>query len=162
VHGGSPRLSHHNGAVTYRERLRPSPLLIVMCVLLIPAVILVFAPIDLLTGIIAGVVLYVIVLVVLIGSAPTVGIGPEGLRAGRALLPLEYVGHAEALDGADAFAARGTGLDARAFAYFRGNISGLVRVANTDTTDPAPYWVISTRQPHAFAEAIRSATGCPD
>lgn len=129
-----------------------------MCVLLIPAAILVFAPIDLMAGIISGIVLYAVVIAVLLGTAPTVGVGPDGLRAGRALLPLEHLGEAEAIDGAEAIAARGTGLDARAFTFFRGSIPGVVRVANTDTADPAPYWVISTRQPHAFAEAIRIAT----
>ena len=152
-------LSQHNGDVTYRERLLPSTWLLVVCVLLVPAGILVFARIDLVTGIVGGILLYGIVLAALLGSAPTIGVGPEGVRAGRALLPLEHVGEVEAIDGVDAIAARGTGLDARAFTFFRGGAPGVVRIANTDAADPAPYWLVSTRRPAEFAAAITAATG---
>jgi len=150
-----------NGAVTYRERLWPTPWLLIACLLLIPAGILVFAPIQLLAGIIGGLALYAIAVAWLLGSSPAVGIDATGLRAGRALLPLEHVGEATPLTGAAAVEARGTGLDARAFTLFRGWVPGVVRVENTDPDDPAPYWLVSSKRPAALAEAIRGAVAAP-
>lgn len=146
-----------NGAVTYRERLWPTPWLLIACLLLVPAGILVFAPIQLGVGIAGGIALYAIALGWLLGTSPLVAVDRVGFRAGRALLPLEHVGAVEPIDGAAATIARGTGLDARAFTLFRGWIPGVVRVENTDPADPAPYWLVSTRRPVALAAALETA-----
>ena len=127
------------------------------CLLLVPAGILVFAPLDLTVGIVVGIALTGAAGALLLGLAPTVGVGPDGLRAGRALLPLEHVGTVEVVEGDDARHARGPGLDARAFTCFRAGIPGAVRVANTDPADPAPYWLISSRRPAEFAASVEAA-----
>lgn len=157
MHSLRRALSKHNGAVTYRERLWPSPWLLIACLLLIPAGVLVFAPINLGAGILAGVGLYALALAFLLGTTPVIEVDSTSLRAGRARLPLDCVGAITPLEGADAVAARGTGLDARAFTLFRGWIPGVIRIENRDESDPAPYWLISTRRPAALATAITAA-----
>lgn len=146
------------GVVTYRERLWPSPWLLIACLLLVPTGILVLAPINLGAGVALGVVLYGLALAFLLGTTPVVAVEPTGLRAGKAVLPLEFVGAATPIDGAAATAARGIELDARAFTLFRGWFPGVVRITNTDPSDPAPYWLLSSKRPARLAAAIDAAT----
>ena len=146
-----------NGRVpSYRERLIPGPWLFIACALLIPAGLLVMLPIDTTVGIVGAIVLYAAAVAFLLGTTPLVEVTPEHFRAGRATLPLEFVGAAVALRGHDAFIARGQELDARAYILLRGFVKDVVRVQNTDPEDPAPYWVVSTRHPDKLAAALGS------
>jgi hypothetical protein len=79
------------------------------------------------------------------------------LFAGRARLPLANVGPATGYIGVEATAERGPRLDARAWLVIRGWIAPVVKVIVNDDEDPAPYWLISTRNPVALVEAIRKA-----
>lgn len=91
-----------------------------------------------------------------------VEVGPEGLRAGRAVLPLSAVGAVTALDGDDARTARGRDLDPAAYLVIRGYVPAVVRVEVADDTDPVPYWLMSTRRPErlvAVLEAARDEAG---
>jgi Protein of unknown function (DUF3093) len=85
-----------------------------------------------------------------------VGVGPDGLRAGRARLPLWAVGRVAALDADAARALRGPEADARAYLVLRGYVPGGVRVDVTDPDDPTPYWLVSSRHPDQLAEALRA------
>lgn len=78
----------------------------------------------------------------------------SGLRAGRAFLESPYVGQADALD-APAYRKRlGPDADYRAYLVTRPYIGHGVMVAVDDPSDPAPYWLISSRNPKALAEAL--------
>lgn len=142
---------------TYRERLVPGPGTFIASALIIPAALLAFLPIDTVVGIIAAIVLYAAIVVFLLATTPTIEVTPYALRAGRAVLPREFVGEAVALRGGDAFVARGQQLDARAHTLLRGFVKDVVRVENTDPEDPAPYWVISTRRPDALVAALSAS-----
>jgi hypothetical protein len=48
-------------------------------------------------------------------------------------------------------------LDARAWLCIRGWIDPVVRVQVTDPSDPAPYWVVSTRNPDQLVAALQAA-----
>ena len=142
----------------YRERLIPGVGAGVALLLLLPAVYLVLLPLDL-----PGAVPFVVALAatavaeaVLFGTAPTVEVGDGHLHAGPARIPVSLTGRTEAFRGAEATAARGTGLDARAFTLMRGWIDPVLRVELTDQDDPAPYWVVSTRRPERLAEALEA------
>ena len=125
--------------------------------LLLPAGLLVFLPIGVEVGIIGSIALLAIGLGFLWATTPTVEVTDAALRAGRATLPMQFVGTAVAITGEDATVARGRELDARAWLLLRGWVKDVVRVENTDPNDPAPYWLISTRRPAELVDALAEA-----
>jgi hypothetical protein len=142
---------------SYRERLWPSPWLFVSTALVIPASILVFAPIDLVVGVAVAVVLYAGCVLSLLALSPTIEIADGELRAGRAHIPMELVGEPTAFAGDQAFAERGPRLDARAFLVIRGWVRDVVRVPIEDPEDPTPYWLLSSRRPNDIVAAIQGS-----
>lgn len=141
----------------YRERLWASVWLFVSTALVIPAGILVFLPINLAVGVLVGVVLYAAVVFALVATSPTVEITTEAFIAGRASLPMRYVGQVSGFLAEDASLERGQRLDARAWLMIRGWVSPVVTVAVTDPEDPTPYWLVSTRRPEAVVAAVAEA-----
>lgn len=141
----------------YRERLWPSPWIIAIAALAIPASLLTFAAIDPVVGVTTGVVLFGGVIALATLSAPMIDVGDGMLRAGKARVPLALVGDIELARGLDARHARGPGLDARAYLVIRGDIDPVARIAIVDPGDPTPYWLISTRRPEALSAAINAA-----
>jgi len=93
----------------------------------------------------------------LIATAATVVVDDRVLRAGRARLPLRYVGRIAPLDAAQTRDARGRLADPAAYLCARGWISRSVLVEVDDDRDPHPYWLISTRDGHALARALAPA-----
>lgn len=142
---------------TYHERVWPALWLLVASILVIPASLIVFAPISWLVGAITGAVLYAGCVALWLVSARTIDVGAGQLKAGRARIPLSFVGEARALDGAEAFAARGPELDARAWLLIRGGVSGVVHVSIDDPDDPTPYWLLSSRHAKKLAAAINES-----
>jgi hypothetical protein len=139
----------------YRERLWPAPWLFFATALVIPASLLVFVPINVGVGAIVAVVLYAGCCAGLFLAAPVIEVTPDEFIAGRAHLPRTVVGEATAHEGAEAVLERGQRLDARAWLLIRGWVSPVVRVEVQDAEDPTPYWLVSTRKPHALVEALR-------
>ena len=138
----------------YREKLWPTPWIYIVSLLLIPASILVLAPVSLPAGIVTGIVLYVALVGSLTMTAPVIEVNGGRLRAGRAGIALDDIGEATPADEEQARIERGTGLDARAYLVIRGWIKPVVRVPVVDRADPTPYWLISTRRPKELAAAI--------
>ncbi len=52
----------------------------------------------------------------------------------------------------------GVEADARAYLLLRPYLKRAVRVDVTDPADPAPYWLLSTRQPDELAAALTGVT----
>jgi hypothetical protein len=141
----------------YREKLWPTPWIYAATLLLVPASVLVLAPVSMPAGIATGVILYLAVIAALSLTAPVIEVDEGMLRAGRAEISLAYTGEAvPALEG-DARIERGTGLDARAFLVIRGWVQPVVKVPITDPSDPAPYWLLSSRRPKELAAAINGS-----
>jgi hypothetical protein len=88
------------------------------------------------------------------GFGSVVQAGPEGLRVGAAHLPPAHIGAVEALDPRGFREQLGPDADARAWLRTRPYIEAGVRVEVADPTDPAPYWLISSRRPQALAAAL--------
>ena len=85
-------------------------------------------------------------------------VGPNVFRAGRAALPLEFIGRVRALDAQQAFRARTTSADPRAWLVLRTWASATaVMVEVIDQEDPHPYWLVSTRRPVELAAALQAA-----
>jgi hypothetical protein len=141
----------------YSERLLPGPMIFVISALIIPASLLVFLPINPSVGVVVAAVLYGACVFLLIASSPRVEVTDAAFFAGRARLPLANVGDATGYLGTEATAERGTRLDARAWLVIRGWVSPVVKVVVNDDRDPAPYWLVSTRNPSELIAAITKA-----
>lgn len=138
----------------YRERLWPAPWILIATALVIPASLLVLAPISVPVGAITGVVLYAGCVALFIYGAPILAVSATTLNAGRASIAVDHIGEVMPFDGEEASLERGQRLNARAFLVIRGGIRGVVRVQIMDPDDPTPYWLISTRHPTKLAAAI--------
>lgn len=141
----------------YRERLWATPWLFISTILVVPAIMLVFAPINFAFGVVLAIVFYVAIVVALIASAPVIRVTPAELVAGRASIPLEFIGEPHSFSGDDATLERGQRLDARAWLLIRGWIKPVVKVPVLDVDDPAPYWLISTRNPDRLVRVLDEA-----
>ena len=152
--GPLPRES--TGAL-YSEKLWPALWVWIVVVGISGACVLVLAPISIAAGITGAVVVFLVLVGSLIATTPAVVVTPRELRAGRAVLPREYVASAEAFTGDEATAERGTRLDGRAYLCIRGWISPLVRIELDDPEDPTPYWLVSTRRPAKLVAALHNS-----
>jgi hypothetical protein len=141
----------------YREKLWASPAPYVATALIVPASILVFAPISMLAGVLLAAGLYASCVLALVLSAPVVQVRNGELIAGRASISTDLVGEVQPFDGDEAALERGQRLDARAWLLIRGWIRPVVRIPIVDATDPAPYWLVSTRHPQKLAAAINGS-----
>ncbi|MET0353448.1 DUF3093 domain-containing protein [Plantibacter sp. MCCC 1A11337] len=141
----------------YRETLWPSPWVIIALALVVPATMLVLAPVSLAAGIVGAVVLYGGCLALAFGTAPRIQVSESSLSVGKASIPLGFIGEVVVYTGTDATAQLRTKLDARAWLMIRGWVHSLVKVEIVDPADPTPYWLLSSRRPQALADAIASA-----
>jgi hypothetical protein len=145
--------------IVYRERLWAAPWMFVAWALIIPASIIVFAPINMAIGIGCAIVLYAGCVFALVIGSPTIELTESHLRAGRANIERSYLGTAQAFDGSEATLQRGRLLDARAWLLIRGWTTAVVRVPILDQDDPVPYWLLSTRHPEEFMRALNDHAG---
>ncbi|SMQ66842.1 Protein of unknown function [Plantibacter sp. VKM Ac-1784] len=141
----------------YRETLWPSPWVIIALALVVPATMLVLAPVSLAAGIVGAVVLYGGCLALAFGTAPRIQVSEASLSVGKASIPLGFIGEVVVYTGTDATAQLRTKLDARAWLMIRGWVHSLVKVEIVDPADPTPYWLLSSRRPQALADAIAAA-----
>lgn len=141
----------------YRETLWPSPWVIIALALVVPATMLVLAPVSLAAGIVGAVVLYGGCLALAFGTAPRIQVSESSLSVGKASIPLGFIGEVVVYTGTDATAQLRTKLDARAWLMIRGWVHSLVKVEIVDPADPTPYWLLSSRRPQTLADAIASA-----
>lgn len=91
-------------------------------------------------------------------GAARVEVADGELRAGRARIPLEYVGNPEPLDAMGTRRVAGVEADARAYLLMRPYLKQSVRVPLVDPADPTPYWLLGSRRPKALAKAIADAS----
>lgn len=143
-------------AGTFTERLVPGPGLFIGLFMLAPMTALVMIAISTELAIPVGLAVYALVMTILMMTSPVISVENGVLTAGRARIPVEYLGDAELLGEAALRQAIGLECDARAYLLIRGWIHSGVRIANIDPADPAPYWVLTTRRPQALADAIKT------
>lgn len=153
----TPALPQPGLLPAFRERLWPTAWVFVTTALVIPASVIVFLPIDVLVGVITAVVLYGAIVAILVATSPVISVTHQALVAGRASLPLRFVGAAESFEAEEAFLERGQRLDARAWLIIRGWIGPVVKIAVTDDADATPYWLVSTRRPGELVAALTAA-----
>ncbi len=93
--------------------------------------------------------------------AAVIEVDTEAVRVGRDRLELGYLGDVAALDPAQSDRRAGVDADARAHLVLRPYVATAVELTLDDAGDPAPYWLVSSRRPAAFAAAVRTARGVP-
>jgi hypothetical protein len=86
-----------------------------------------------------------------------VSVDGETFRAGRAHIPLSYVGDVTPLDAEGVRRQAGVDADARAYLLLRPYLKRGVRVDITDPADPTPYWLVSCRRPDALVSSLEAA-----
>lgn len=94
------------------------------------------------------------------GSA-RVRVADGEFQAGRAHIPISFVGAVTPLDADATRLTAGREADARAYLLLRPYLKRSVRVDITDPADPTPYWLVSTRHPAQLAAALAPANGHP-
>lgn len=153
----SPLNAAPQTAVIYSERLWPSVWVwLIVCGLSL-AGILILAPISMLAGYTAAVVLFLIQAALLVLSTPRIEVGPHSLQVGRAHIERRFVGAVQAFRGEEATAQRGPQLHGLAYLCIRGWIGPVVRIEITDEADRTPYWLTSTRRPEQLVAALTAA-----
>jgi hypothetical protein len=95
---------------------------------------------------------------VFVGYGSTkVAVRGDTLYAGRASIPVRWLGTPVALDARASRQLAGVDADARAYLLLRPYVKQSVQVPVQDPADPAPYWMLSTRHPHRLVAAITEA-----
>lgn len=110
-------------------------------------------------GVVTWLVTQAVVVWLLVRTAPLVRVDERVLRAGRARLPLQYVGRVRVLDAATARRLRGVDSDASAYLCVRSWVPRALVVEVADPEDPHPYWLVSARRPERVAAAVQARLG---
>lgn len=139
---------------SYRERLWPSIWIYLATALVIPASILVLAPVSIVAGIVAALVLFGGLTGIFVVLAPVIEVKDGTLTAGKARIPIELLGPASVFRGDAATLQRGQRLDARAWLCLRGWVDPVVKIPLEDPDDPTPYWLVSSRNPEGLKAAL--------
>ena len=155
----SPVVEGRDGTVVqYRERLyAPWPVWLLSTVMTGSLGIAYGFPLGFAAGAAAFVASQGLVTWWLLSTAPLVVIDDTVFRAGRARLPLRFVGRIAPLDAAQTREARGPVADPAAYLCIRGWVSRSVLVEVEDPDDPHPYWLVSTRAGHDLARVLAAA-----
>lgn len=140
--------------MTYRERLWPTPWLLVAGLLLVPAVILMLAPISIPLAIPVSIASYAAFCGFLFATSPVIEVRDSTLRAGRAQISLNHIGHPDLVEADATRLLLSTQSDARAYLVIRSWIPESVRIPVKDEGDPTPYWLVSTRHPDRLRAAL--------
>jgi len=140
----------------YRERLSvPLSWWIIATAAVVTLYVITAVPAGVGAGIaVAGIAAVLLVTLFIRYGGAVVAVDSEKLRAGKAAIEREYLGKAEPLSGDDARNAFGRDCDPAAYLVLRSYLRGAVRVEITDPQDPAPYWLIATRNPERLAAAL--------
>ncbi|WP_433022615.1 DUF3093 domain-containing protein [Kribbella sp. CA-294648] len=140
----------------YRERLSvPVRWWIIAAALVVTLYVIIAVPAGVGAGIaVAGIAAALLITLFIRYGGAVVAVDSEKLRAGRAVIEREYLGKAEPLTGEAVRTAFGRDCDPAAYLVLRSYVRGAVRVGITDPQDPAPYWLIATRNPERLAAAL--------
>lgn len=146
--------------MTYSERLTPPVLWwLVAFAFGLTFVIAVGAILPLEIAALSLVVLVGLVVGVLLGTAPVVGVAGGAVFAAGARLPIAETGPIKVLEGEALRLRLGVEADPRAYLVYRAFCDQAVEVQVDDAADPHPYWLVSTRNAVAFAAAVEAARG---
>ena len=150
-------------AVAFRERLGPPWWVWVVGALLgAPLAVAYGAAFGSLSGWLVCAAYLAILCITLIATSPVICVDDLVIRAGRARLPLHYVGTVSALYPERMSNAKGINGDRAAYLVIRNWCSHTgVLIEVTDETDPHPFWLVTSRDPQGLAAALRRSMSTP-
>ncbi len=125
--------------------------------LIAPAIWMTLAPFNGQIGAIVGVALTAATVALRFAVARRIIVTDTVLQLGKATLPLEFIGRAEAIAKEDQFFARGALADHRAFFQLKSGLPELVRIEITDPSDPTPYALVSCRKSSELIAALNAS-----
>lgn len=105
-------------------------------------------------GVVVGLVLLVLGGILAWVTSPVVEVVGAELHAGKAHIPLRFLGDVRVLDRDGVREQMGPTWDPRAFACLRTWTGGAVRVEVIDEADTTPYWIVSSRRAGDLAAAL--------
>ena len=140
----------------FEERLYPSTGMYLAFSLLSPMVLLAAAPFGWPLAITLGATTLLAVLVLASVLSPMIVVDGERLLAGRMSIPLSAIGSATQIPVEELSSELGPSLDARAQLMIRGDLKTAVKIQISDSSDPTPYLVVSTRRPEDLVSALRA------
>ena len=152
-------MSESTRSVAYSERLWPSPGMWAVVLIAALAGGLMVGPYGTLVWVICAALAALLTGSGLVLASARIIVRDGTLQAGRAQIPVRFLGDSTWADGDEARAERGPKLDARAYLVIRGWVRPVLKVEVVDPEDPTPYWLVSTRHPRELAAAIRQAQG---
>jgi hypothetical protein len=139
--------------VRYTERLWPSFGILLATSLSFPMLLLAALPFGTEIGITISVTGTIALFALVILTAPTISVSAE-LIAGRMRIPLSVIGKTQPLNKLELRELIGAAADARAQLFIRGYVKSALKIEISDSSDPTPYVVISTRKPEQLAVAL--------
>lgn len=145
-----------NEPILYQERVRPNLGTFLAVATLLPAVTLVSEPFDIRVGLVLGAVLVLAIWAALFFLAPVIKVGKTTFSVGGASIPRVLLGKIDEIGKDQIFEERGPKLDPAAFKVFQGTVKTAIKVSIKDTSDPTPYWIISTRKPGQLATVLKA------
>jgi hypothetical protein len=120
-----------------------------------PSFWLVFAPLNADFGLILGIFATVFSVWIRFALSKRIVLTDQELIVGKARIPRDVLGKVTVIEKSDQFAEKGPKLDARAYVALKA-LNGLVKIENTDASDPTPYILVSTRKPEQLRQALTS------
>jgi len=138
----------------FEERLYPSAGMYVAYTLLTPMVMLVAAPFGWPLALSLAAVTAAGSLILASVLSPMVIVDQNRLLAGKMSIPRSAIGAVVAISTDDLRLELGPNLDARAQLLIRGDLKEAVRIEISDSNDPTPYLVVSTRRPADLVRAL--------
>lgn len=140
--------------LTYRERVLPSIASLIPVLFVLPTAYLTLLPFSAQAGLVVGASITLAILASIWFAAPVVELGTDGFAVGDALLPLKFIGGAQAVPAEKSFEERGVNLSPGAYVRFQMSVKTHVKIFIDDNNDPTPYWLIATRDPNRVVEVL--------
>lgn len=141
----------------YQERLWPNFYVWLFAILMLAAIAIAAGNVY---GYDIAVLIFLGSVIALIGAVlittARISVSPDGLRAGKALLPLQFIGEVKLLDKQQTSRAQSQTAHPDAFFMIRSWIPESVIVVVTDESDPHPYWHLSSRNSQELKNALDS------
>lgn len=139
----------------YSERVLPNIGTFVATFVFLPSAAIVSEPFDVRVGLVIGVFGVLIIWALLFVKAPRIQVSRTDLKVNQVSIPLTLVGEPITISKNEIFEERGPKLKLEAHKVFQGTVTTALKIPILDPEDPTPYWLISTRNPGKFAQAIK-------
>lgn len=138
----------------YSERVVPNLGTFAAVLVLLPSTTIIAEPFDFRVGVSIGLVGVIGLWSLLFFKAPHIVVTDSDLAVGGVSVPRKFVGIPEVVEKEQIFRERGPNLDPAAHRVFQGTVKTALKIPLTDPEDPTPYWLVSTRKPREFLEAL--------